>query len=77
MAEHTLTPAQRAAEARLRLAATLDAIEEKFDVPKRARATASRVADSYKRNPVPWIAGAVGAAAVVIGGIAWAVTRRR
>ena len=71
------TPAERAAEARARLAATLDAIEDKFDVPKQARATAGRVKDSYRRNPLPWLAGALGTAAVVAGGIAWAVTRKR
>ncbi len=69
--------AERAAEARARLAATLDAIEEKFDVPKRARAATARVKSSYQRNPMPWIAGAVGVAAAVAGGIVWAVLRKR
>ncbi len=71
------TPAARAADARARLAATLDAIEEKFDVPKRTRAATARVKASYQRNPAPWIAGALGVAAVVAGGIAWAVMRRK
>ncbi|HWK19483.1 MAG TPA: DUF3618 domain-containing protein [Microbacteriaceae bacterium] len=77
MADAELTPDQRVALARLRLAANLDAIEDKFNVPKRARAASKRIKASYRRNPAPWIAGAIGVAAVIAGGIAWAVTRRR
>ena len=77
MTELHITAEQRVEEARARLAATLDAIEDKLNVPKRARATAARVKASYRRNPMPWIAGAVAAAAAVAGGIAWAVIRRR
>lgn len=77
MVEPQPTPQQRVLAARARLAANLDAIEEKFDVPKRARAATARLKSSYRRNPVPWIVGGVVAAAVVVGGIAWAVTRRR
>ena len=77
MAEAQPTPEQRVAEARARLAATLDAIEDKVNVPKRARAATERVKASYRSNPLPWIAGAIGAVAVIAGGIAWTVHRRR
>jgi len=77
MAETQPTPDQRVAQARARLAANLDAIEDKFNVPKRARAASERVKASYQRNPAPWIAGAVGVVAIIAGGIAWAVVRRR
>jgi len=77
MAERPPTPEERVAEARARLALTLDAIEDKFNVPKRARAAAERVKASYRSNPAPWIAGAVGVLAVIAGGIVLAARRRR
>lgn len=60
--------AARVAATRRRLENTLDAIEDKVNVPKRVKA-------SYGRNPVPWIAGAVGTAGAIIGLIAWRSTR--
>lgn len=72
-----LSPEVRIVAARARLAANLDAIEDKLNVPKRARAATARVKASYRANPAPWIAGAIGVAAIVAGGIAWAVSRRR
>lgn len=64
---------QRVAAARAELADTLDAIEEKLNVPKRVNDLAGRVKSSYESNPLPWIIGAVGAAVVVAGIVAWAV----
>ncbi|MCU1546419.1 MAG: hypothetical protein JWP30_1519 [Homoserinimonas sp.] len=58
---------------RAELESTLDAIEEKLNIPKQAGRLAKKVESSYDENPVPWIAGAT-AAIVVIGGlIAWAI----
>jgi len=71
------TPAQRVAKARVELAATLDAIEDKLNLPKRARLATRRAKASYEQNPLPWIAGAVGAAAVLAGAIALYVRSRR
>ncbi|TQL40372.1 uncharacterized protein DUF3618 [Homoserinimonas aerilata] len=52
---------------------TLDAIEDKLNVPKRANELKERAQRSYEENPVPWIVGAT-AAVIAIGGlIAWAV----
>lgn len=63
----------RVKAAREELADTLDAIEDKLNVPKRVNDLASKAKSSYESNPVPWIIGAVGAAVVVAGLIAWAV----
>ena len=63
----------RSATARAELEATLDAIEDKLNVPKQVGLIGTRARDSWERNPVPWIIGAT-AAVIVIGGIiAWAV----
>ena len=70
------TPLVRVALARTELAATLDAIEDKLNVPKRVRAAKQRVADSYHRNPLPWIAGMAGAGLVLAGAIALTIYRR-
>jgi hypothetical protein len=52
---------------------TLDAIEDKLNVPKQVGKLTAKVQESYERNPVPWTIGAT-AAVVVIGGIvAWAI----
>lgn len=55
------------------LQATLDAIEEKFNVPKRVGDLRDKAMSSYESNPVPWIIGAVAAAVVVAGVVAWAI----
>ncbi|MBX3094706.1 MAG: DUF3618 domain-containing protein [Cryobacterium sp.] len=68
-----MTAADRAAAAREELAETLEAIEDKFNVPKQSRLLADRVARSYEENPVPWIIGATAATLVVAGLVAWAI----
>ncbi|HWH26454.1 MAG TPA: DUF3618 domain-containing protein [Pseudolysinimonas sp.] len=67
------TAKAQAAKAREELAATLDAIEDKFNVPKRAGELRTKAVASYEKNPVPWIVGGVAAAVVVVGVIAWAI----
>jgi hypothetical protein len=52
---------------------TLDAIEDKLNVPKQVGKLTARALACYEDNPVPWIIGAT-AAVVVIGGlVAWAI----
>jgi len=58
---------------RAKLDTTLDAIEEKLDLPKQASALVERTKSSYESNPVPWIIGATAAAIVVAGLVAWAI----
>lgn len=58
---------------RRKLEETLDAIEEKLDVKKRANEVGDRVQRSYAENPVPWIIGATAVAVGVIGLVAWAI----
>jgi hypothetical protein len=63
----------KVAAARAELAETLDAIEDKLNVPKRVEELADKAKVSYESNPLPWIIGAVGAAVVVAGLVAWAI----
>lgn len=62
-----------AAKARADLATTLDGIEDKLNVPKRAKELSRKAADSYQENPIPWIVGAAAVAVTAIGLIAWAI----
>jgi hypothetical protein len=61
------------AHTRANLESTLDAIEDKFNVPKRASELSRRARASYENNPTPWIVGATGVAIAVLGIIAWAI----
>lgn len=70
---NTTSAASRSATARAELQATLDAIEERLNVPKRVGELATRAKASWDVNPVPWLIGAVAAVIVVGGLIAWAV----
>jgi Protein of unknown function (DUF3618) len=63
----------KVAESRAQLESTLDAIEDKLNVPKQVSKLAERTRASYEANPVPWIIGATAAAIVAAGLIAWAV----
>ena len=58
---------------RSELEQTLDAIEDRLNVPKQVGKLTAKVQSSYEENPVAWYFGAT-AAVVVIGGIvAWAI----
>ena len=63
----------QAAKARADLAATLDALEDRLNVPKRVSELGSKAVASYEKNPLPWIIGGVAAAVVVVGLVAWAI----
>ena len=63
----------RITQTRARLETTLDAIEDKLNVPKQASALVERTKASYESNPIPWIIGATAAAIVVAGLVAWAI----
>jgi hypothetical protein len=62
----------RIAVTRAELESTLNAIEDKLNVPKKIRHAARRARKSYDRNPLPWIAGAAVAAVAAASAIAWA-----
>lgn len=68
-----INPAATAAAARDSLGETLDAIEDKLNVKKRATELAENAKRSYEDNPVPWIVGATAALIAVGGLIAWAI----
>ena len=63
----------RIAATRAELERTLDAIEDKLNVPKKVRGLVDKAKTSYDENPIPWVIGAVAAAVTVAGVIAWAV----
>jgi len=58
---------------RAELEATLDAIEDKLNVPKRVNELADKTKIAYEKNPIPFIVGAVAAAGAVVGLVAWAL----
>ena len=62
-----------AAKARHDLADTLDAIEDKFNVPKRTSELAEKAKVAYEKNPVPWIVGGAAVAIIAVGLVAWAI----
>lgn len=64
----------RIAHQRALLEDTLDAIEDKFNVHKRASELAERAKRSYEANPVPWIVGATAIVISVVGIVAWALS---
>ena len=59
--------------ARADLEATLDAIEDKLNVPQRFGELTDTVKASYEKNPLPWIIGGIAAAVAVVGVVAWAI----
>jgi len=63
----------RTAQARAELAETLDAIEDKFNVPLQLSLLEKRVRRSFALNPLGWVIGATAAVIVVGGLITWAV----
>ena len=63
----------QAERARDDLASTLDAIEDKFNVPKRVTELGEKAASAYRQNPVPWIIGGVAVAVIAVGLVAWAI----
>jgi ElaB/YqjD/DUF883 family membrane-anchored ribosome-binding protein len=69
------TPAgeENISDTRAQLEETLDAIEDKLNVPKQANRLAKKAQASYEDNPVPWIIGATAAVIVVGGLVAWAI----
>jgi hypothetical protein len=63
----------RVATLRAELADTLDAIEDKLNVPKQTRRLKAKAQASYEERPVPWIIGATAVVIVVGGLVAWAL----
>jgi len=63
----------KVAAARADLESTLNAIEDKLNVPKRVGELTEKAKASYSQNPVPWIVGAAIAAVTVASLIAWAI----
>ncbi|MEO5534963.1 MAG: DUF3618 domain-containing protein [Pseudolysinimonas sp.] len=69
----TIDAKSDAANARAELAATLDAIEDRLNVPKRVAELQQKVVASYEKNSLPWIIGGVAAAVIAVGVVAWAI----
>lgn len=58
---------------RAELEQTLDAIEDKLNVPKQVGRIRVKAVDSYHANPIPWIAGATATVIAIGGVVAWAI----
>ena len=63
----------RIAGTRADLDATLDAIEDKLNLPKQFGELTRKAKASYAANPIPWIIAASAATATIVGLIAWAI----
>ena len=63
----------RVASARADLESTLDAIEDKLNVPARFNELTDKAKASYDENPTPWIIGAVAGAVAIVSVVAWAL----
>ncbi|QNE43890.1 DUF3618 domain-containing protein [Frigoribacterium sp. NBH87] len=61
---------------RAELAATLNELEDKLNVPKQLGAAGHRAKASFERDRTPWLAGA-GAAALALAGVVVAAVKRR
>lgn len=66
-------PENRVATLRAELADTLDAIEDKLNVPKQAKRWKAKAQASYEDRPVPWIIGATAVVIIAGGLVAWAL----
>lgn len=64
---------EQSAVLRAELEETLNAIEDKLNVPKQLGILGTRTKGSWEKNPVPWILGATAAVIVVGGIVAWAI----
>ena len=58
---------------RSELEQTLDAIEDRLNVPKQIGKLTAKVQSAYEENPVPWIIGATAVVVVISGIVAWAI----
>lgn len=63
----------RVAATRADLARTLDAIEDKVNVPKQVGELSRKAKASYESNPTPWVVAATSVAVAVVGLVAWAI----
>ena len=66
-------PDNRVATLRAELADTLDAIEDKLNVPKQLGRLKAKAQASYEERPVPWIVGATAVVIIAGGLVAWAL----
>jgi hypothetical protein len=69
----TIDAKNQAAKARADLAATLDALEDRLNVPKRVGELRQKAVAAYEKNPIPWIIGGVAVAVIAAGLVAWAI----
>ncbi|HEV7950948.1 MAG TPA: DUF3618 domain-containing protein [Glaciihabitans sp.] len=61
------------ASTRAQLEVTLDAIEDKLNVPKQLGILGEKIEKSYEDNPLPWLAAGVAVAVGIVSVIAWAL----
>lgn len=66
-----------AADARQKLADTLDQIEDRVNIPKKLGRWSKYASDSYEKNPIPFLVGGAAAVVSVIGLAIWGLASRR
>ncbi|WP_213816059.1 DUF3618 domain-containing protein [Glaciihabitans sp. dw_435] len=64
----------RVAATRKELENTLDAIEDKLNVPKQVGKLTKKAEASFDKNPVPWLAGGAAVAVGIVSLVAWALS---
>lgn len=70
------TAKAQAAKARADLADTLDAIEDRLNVPKRAAELSEKAKSAYEKNPIPFVVAGAAVAILAVGSLAWALFGR-
>ena len=73
MSDATEAAKAAAQKARHQVADTLDALEDKLNVPKRTGELVDKAKAAYEKNPVPWIVGGAAVAIIAVGLVAWAI----
>ena len=67
---------QRVAKTRAQLEETLDAIEDKLNVPKQLAIAGRRLRAKFEDDPLPWIAATAGVVVLIGAAVIGSVARR-
>lgn len=67
---------ERVAKTRAQLEDTLDAIEDKLNVPKQLAIAARRLRAKFEDDPLPWIAATAGIVVVITAAVIGSASRR-
>jgi hypothetical protein len=68
--------AKTAEQLRAELEATLDEIEDRFNVKKQLGRAATDAKQAFDENPVPFVVGGAATAVLAVAGLAWAIVKK-